>query len=99
MIITQGKDDVIIAQGRLKIHVFLKLFFILKVFFSDGVITRIPAIGVPKENIVDTNGAGDAFVGGKRLNTNSNQSVDVLLIEIVFFIFRFYFSDSSRPTH
>ncbi|KAK4002500.1 hypothetical protein OUZ56_004324 [Daphnia magna] len=44
VIITQGKDDVIIAQ--------------------DGKVTRIAAINVPDDKIVDTNGAGDAFVGG-----------------------------------
>lgn len=31
----------------------------------DGKITEFPAIQVPAENIVDTNGAGDAFVGGE----------------------------------
>lgn len=31
---------------------------------KDGVITKYPAFYVPPEEIVDTNGAGDAFVGG-----------------------------------
>merc|ERR1719282_1185751 len=29
-----------------------------------GVVTRYPVIALPKEKLVDTNGAGDAFVGG-----------------------------------
>ncbi|XP_050436741.1 uncharacterized protein LOC126843340 [Adelges cooleyi] len=31
---------------------------------NDGVITRYPVPKIPTSNIVDTNGAGDAFVGG-----------------------------------
>ena len=31
---------------------------------KDGVVTNYPVPAVPKEEIVDTNGAGDAFVGG-----------------------------------
>lgn len=34
-------------------------------FVLDGEITKYPAIVVPPEEIVDTNGAGDAFVGGE----------------------------------
>lgn len=34
------------------------------VLVQDGVITEYPACQVPPEDIVDTNGAGDAFVGG-----------------------------------
>lgn len=30
----------------------------------NGVVTEIPVIALPKEDIVDTNGAGDAFAGG-----------------------------------
>ncbi|XP_065574747.1 uncharacterized protein LOC136036439 [Artemia franciscana] len=30
----------------------------------DGIVTEFPVIEVPKEKLVDTNGAGDAFVGG-----------------------------------
>ncbi|XP_046441512.1 adenosine kinase-like isoform X2 [Daphnia pulex] len=57
VIITQGKDDVIIAQ--------------------DGKITRIPAISVPSEKIVDTNGAGDAFVGGFISQILQGRPIDV----------------------
>lgn len=35
------------------------------IVFLDGKVTRIAAINVPDDKIVDTNGAGDAFVGGK----------------------------------
>lgn len=31
---------------------------------SDGTITEYPTISLPMEKVVDTNGAGDAFVGG-----------------------------------
>ncbi|KAJ7542565.1 hypothetical protein O6H91_09G000900 [Diphasiastrum complanatum] len=31
---------------------------------EDGKILKFPVIGLPKEKLVDTNGAGDAFVGG-----------------------------------
>jgi adenosine kinase len=30
----------------------------------NGKVQRFPALVVPKEKLVDTNGAGDAFVGG-----------------------------------
>merc|ERR550514_1978261 len=29
-----------------------------------GIVTKYPVIALPKEKLVDTNGAGDAFVGG-----------------------------------
>ena len=33
--------------------------------FVDGKVTDYPIIPIKEEDIVDTNGAGDAFVGGK----------------------------------
>lgn len=33
-------------------------------YISDGTITEYPTITLPMEKVVDTNGAGDAFVGG-----------------------------------
>ncbi|XP_065916927.1 uncharacterized protein [Dysidea avara] len=44
VIITQGKDPVIIAK--------------------NGTVTEHPVPAIPEDSIVDTNGAGDAFVGG-----------------------------------
>ena len=65
VIITQGKDDVVVVQGNIFIFsIHLALMFILFLFFLDGKVTLYPAIIVPSEKIVDTNGAGDAFVGG-----------------------------------
>jgi sugar/nucleoside kinase (ribokinase family) len=32
---------------------------------SDGIVNEFPAIRLPSERVVDTNGAGDAFVGGE----------------------------------
>jgi sugar/nucleoside kinase (ribokinase family) len=34
-------------------------------FISDGIVNEFPAIQLPPEKVVDTNGAGDAFVGGE----------------------------------
>jgi sugar/nucleoside kinase (ribokinase family) len=34
-------------------------------FVSDGIVNEFPAIKLPPEKVVDTNGAGDAFVGGE----------------------------------
>lgn len=42
------------------ICIFISLFCIL----VDGEVKEHPVIPVPAENLVDTNGAGDAFVGG-----------------------------------
>lgn len=33
-------------------------------FNLDGKVTEYPIIKIPQEEIVDTNGAGDSFVGG-----------------------------------
>lgn len=33
--------------------------------FVDGKVTEYPIIPIKEEDIVDTNGAGDAFVGGE----------------------------------
>ena len=35
--------------------------------FADGKVTEYPIIPIKEEDIVDTNGAGDAFVGGKSI--------------------------------
>jgi sugar/nucleoside kinase (ribokinase family) len=32
---------------------------------SDGIVNEFPAIHLPPEKVVDTNGAGDAFAGGE----------------------------------
>lgn len=39
-------------------------YIYLMLFFSDGSTTEYPVPLIPPEKIVDTNGAGDAFVGG-----------------------------------
>ena len=36
-------------------------------FLSDGKVTEYQVSLIQPEQIVDTNGAGDAFVGGKRM--------------------------------
>jgi len=35
------------------------------VFLLDGVVTQYQVPKIPISNIVDSNGAGDAFIGGK----------------------------------
>lgn len=32
--------------------------------FLDGVLSKYPVISIPTSDIVDSNGAGDAFIGG-----------------------------------
>lgn len=53
----KGKENcsriVIITQGQDPV-----------ILCKDGEVTEIPAIAIPADQIVDTNGAGDAFVGG-----------------------------------
>lgn len=34
---------------------------------KDGTVTEYPVVKLPEEKVVDTNGAGDAFVGGEYL--------------------------------
>lgn len=45
----------------MKYESFSKFYFNL-----DGKATEYPIIKIPQEEIVDTNGAGDSFVGGNR---------------------------------
>lgn len=53
----KGKENcsrtVIITQGKNPV-----------ILCKDGEVTEIPAVALPADQIVDTNGAGDAFVGG-----------------------------------
>lgn len=37
-------------------------------FILDGVTKEFPVTRIPLEKVVDTNGAGDAFVGGNGVN-------------------------------
>lgn len=37
---------------------------IFSFLYKDEKVTKYPVISLPSEKIVDTNGAGDAFVGG-----------------------------------
>lgn len=49
-----------------KVFIFSYLLeLVLMILFLDGKTTRVAAMIVPDEKIVDTNGAGDAFVGGR----------------------------------
>ena len=70
VIITQGVDDVVLAQGILVLNAFLLCSVVPyhHFFFIDGKVTKYPVISLPSEKIVDTNGAGDAFVGGMVLH-------------------------------
>jgi adenosine kinase len=44
---------------------------------SEGKVHEFPVIPIKSENIVDTNGAGDAFVGGFLSQLAQGKSVDV----------------------
>lgn len=44
---------------------------------KDGKITEFPVMALPQEKMVDTNGAGDAFVGGFLSQYIQDQSLDV----------------------
>jgi len=44
---------------------------------QEGKITEYPIIPIKKEDIVDTNGAGDAFVGGFLAGLVLNESIDI----------------------
>ena len=51
--VTERLRVVVITQGKDPV-----------IMAKDGHITEYPVPTIPPENIVDTNGAGDAFVGG-----------------------------------
>jgi len=46
---------------------------------KDGAITKYEAIVVPEEEIIDTNGAGDAFAGGFLAQYVQDQPLDVCI--------------------
>ena len=65
VIITQGKDEVLLAQGIKHDAVIIGTnSSIIFYFYSDGKIQSFKTTVLSAEQIVDTNGAGDAFVGG-----------------------------------
>ena len=41
------------------------MFSVESSVFTEGEITEYPVIHIDQKDIVDTNGAGDAFVGGE----------------------------------
>ncbi|XP_026671491.1 adenosine kinase 2 isoform X2 [Ceratina calcarata] len=44
---------------------------------KDDVVTEVPAIKLPQEKVVDTNGAGDAFVGGFLAQLIQGRNIEV----------------------
>lgn len=46
---------------------------------KDGTITKYPAFSVPSEEIVDTNGAGDAFAGGFLAQYIQDKDLDICI--------------------
>jgi len=51
---------------------------------QDGKITEFPVISLPKEKIVDTNGAGDAFVGGFLAQFIQERPIDVCIRSAIY---------------
>lgn len=50
----------------------------------DGSITEFPVEKLPKEDVVDTNGAGDAFVGGFLAQLVMRKSLDTCIRSGIF---------------
>ena len=79
VVITQGKDPTLVVQGNVCLTKFIlqKISIVtiqtkLNVLIlnsSDGKVTEYPVALIKQESIVDTNGAGDAFVGGESAAT------------------------------
>lgn len=44
---------------------------------KDDAVTEVPAIKLPQEKVIDTNGAGDAFVGGFLAQLIQGKNIDV----------------------
>merc|ERR1712146_873894 len=49
----EGKRTIVITQGSEP-----------TIVCKNGLVTEYPILALPKEKLVDTNGAGDAYVGG-----------------------------------
>ncbi|CAL7941176.1 unnamed protein product [Xylocopa violacea] len=59
VVITQGPDNILVAQ--------------------DNIVTEFPAVKLPEEKVVDTNGAGDAFVGGFLAQLIQGRNIEVCI--------------------
>lgn len=71
---------------------------------KDNIVTEYPIIKIPEENVIDTNGAGDAFVGGRScqiwiLNNVYIYSIIILYNSNLFDIFRFFGTTDSRKRY
>jgi len=76
VVLTRGNDPVLFVQGKpLNNHLIQSysagnicrrsVIIILLMYYCTGdLIRQFPVIDVPENKIKDTNGAGDAFVGG-----------------------------------
>ena len=53
--------------------------------FADGQVTEYPVIPIKEEDIVDTNGAGDAFVGGEKTELVSLNYFAEKVVSFVYF--------------
>lgn len=54
----------------------VRLYTLIRVALSHAQVTSHPVILLPKEKLVDTNGAGDAFVGGFLAQIVQDKSVE-----------------------
>ena len=48
-----------------QVHLRTKSIITFCISFIDGKVTEFPVIDIKDDDIIDTNGAGDAFVGGQ----------------------------------
>lgn len=54
-------------KSNAEFYKFMRKIIIQVFLFSDGIATEYPVIKLSPMSIVDTTGAGDAFVGGNNL--------------------------------
>ena len=67
-------------------NVALIMYNIFSFLHKNGKVTKYPVISLPSEKIVDTNGAGDAFVGGKVLCYILQQTNNLYLYIYIFIL-------------
>lgn len=81
VVLTQGKDETTVAIGKSPsclslLHLsspltdLLDTAFFLTLVCSGDKVETFPVLSIDPKDIVDTNGAGDAFVGGREVESS-----------------------------